>query len=151
MGPLFLSCVDLPAFILRVDEGAILTDSAHSGGTAEAAVVPVPLHLPWFRLNSEALVRWPSKILRGLFWWWFHERLELVSSLARVSPRIDLWSTFSSVGWALVSTFSGFQVDPESISVSAASVKVVGVIRLFTTTLFHRCLPSFPFPRSQHS
>ena len=42
---------------------------------------------------------------------------------------VDLWSTFSNVGWALVSTFSGFQVDPESISVSAPSVKVVGVIR----------------------
>ena len=61
---------------------------------------------------------------------------------AGVSP-VDMWSTFYNVGWALISTFSGSQVDPESISVSVASVKVVGIIHLCATTLFHRCLPSF--------
>ena len=89
----------LPAFILRVDEGAILTDSAHSGDTTEAAVVPVLLHRPWVHFDSEALVRWSSKILQGLFWWWPHERLKLVSSLERVSPRLTCGPPFTmSVG-----------------------------------------------------
>ena len=115
--------------LARADEDAVLSDSAHSGGMAAAAVVPVALHRPWVRLDSEALVWWSSEILRDLFWWWAHERLKLVSSLGRVSPQLTRGPPFSNVGWALISTFSGFRVDPESISVSAASVKVVGVIR----------------------
>ena len=44
-------------FFARVDEDAVLSDSAHSGGAAADAVVPVALHRPWVRLDSEALVR----------------------------------------------------------------------------------------------
>ena len=90
-------------FLARVDEDAVLSDSAHSGGAAADAVVPVALHRAWVRLDSEALVRWSSEIRQDLVWWWGHERLELVSSLERMSPQLDLWSDSSDVGWALVS------------------------------------------------
>ena len=90
-------------FLARVDEDAVLSDSAHSGGAAADAVVPVALHRPWVRLDSEALVRRSSEIRQDLFWWWAHEQFELVSSLGRVSPQLDLWSDSSDVGWALVS------------------------------------------------
>ena len=116
-------------FLARVDEDAVLSDSAHSGVTAADAVVPVALHRPWVRLDSEALVRLSSEIRQNLFWWWAHEWLELVSLLRRMSPQFGLWSDSSNVGWALVSPFSGFRVDPQPISVSAASVKVAGVNR----------------------
>ena len=97
-------------FLARVDEDAVLSDTAHSGVTA--AVVPVALHRPWVRLDSEALGRWSSEIRQDLFWWWGHEQLELVSSLGRVSPLFDLWSNSSDVGWALVSTFFGVPSGP---------------------------------------
>ena len=90
-------------FFVRVDEDAVLSDSAHSGGAAADAVIPVALHRPWVRLDSEALVRWSSEIRQDFFWWLAHERLEFVSSLGRVSPQFDLWSDSSDVGWALVS------------------------------------------------
>ena len=40
-------------------------------------------------------------------------------------------------------SFSGFRVDPEPISVLAASVKVAGVNRPVHNHAFHRCLPYF--------
>ena len=49
-------------FLARVDEDAVLSDTAHSGGAAVDAVVPVALHQPWVRLDSEALGRWSSEI-----------------------------------------------------------------------------------------
>ena len=49
-------------FLARVDEDAVLSDTAHSGVTAADAVVPVALHRPWIRLDSEALGRWSSEI-----------------------------------------------------------------------------------------
>ena len=101
-------------FLARIDEDAVLSDSAHSGGTAADAVVPVALHRPWVRLDSEALVRWSSEIRQDLFWWWAHERLELFNSQlsrAGVSP-VDLWSDSSNVGWALVSTLFGVPSGP---------------------------------------
>ena len=74
-------------FLARVDEHAVLSDSAHSGGAAADAVVPVALHWAWVRLDSEALVRWSSEIRQDLFWWWDHEWLELVQlARAGVSP-----------------------------------------------------------------
>ena len=93
-----------PLFLARVDEDAVLSDSAHSGGAAADAVVPVALHRSWVRLDFEALVRWSSEIQQVLIWWWAHERLELVSSLGRGFSPVDLWSDSSYVGWALVST-----------------------------------------------
>ena len=77
-------------FLARVDEDAVLSDSAHSGGMAADAVVPVALHRPWVCLDSEALVRWSSEIRQDLFWWWAHRRLELVNSLSRVSSLVRL-------------------------------------------------------------
>ena len=56
-------------FLARVDEDAVLSDSAHSVGTAADAVVLVALHRPWVRLDSEALVQWSSEIRQDLFWW----------------------------------------------------------------------------------
>ena len=91
-----------PLFLARVDEDAVLSDSAHSGGAAADAVVPVALHRSWVRLDSEALVRWSSEIQQDLIWWWAHERLELVSSLGRGFSPVDLWSDSSYVSWALV-------------------------------------------------
>ena len=85
-------------FLARVDEDAVLADSAHSGGAAADAVVPVALHRAWVRFDSEALIRWSSEVRRDLVWWWDHERLELVSLLERVSPQLDLWSDSSDVG-----------------------------------------------------
>ena len=99
-------------FLARVDEDVVLSDTAHSGGTAADAVVPVALHRPWVRLDSEALGRWSSEIRQDLFWWWGHKRLELVSSLGRVSPQFNLWSDSSDVGWALVSIFFGVPSGP---------------------------------------
>ena len=84
----------------------------HSGGAAADAVVPVALHRPWVRLDSEALVRWSSEIRQDFLWWWAHERLELVSSLGWVSPQCDLWSNSSDVGWALVSILFGVLSGP---------------------------------------
>ena len=89
-------------FLARVDEDAVLSDSAHSGGAAADAVVPVALHWSWVCLDSEALVRWSSEIQQDLIWWWAHD--ELVSSLGRGFSPVDLWSDSSYVGWALVST-----------------------------------------------
>ena len=45
-----------PHFLARIDEDAVLSDSAHSGGAAADAVVPVALHRSWVRLDPEALV-----------------------------------------------------------------------------------------------
>ena len=99
-------------FLARVDEDAVLSGSAPSGGTAADAVVQVALHRPWVGLDSESLVRWSSEIRQDLFWWWDHERLELVSYLGRVSPQFDLWSDSSDACWALVSTFFGVPSGP---------------------------------------
>ena len=104
-------------FLARVEEDAVLSDSAHSGVTAADPVVPVALHRPWVHLDSEALVRWSSEIRQDLFWWWAHERLDLVSSLGRVSPQLPCGPILSLSVGLLSQTFSGFQVDPESISV----------------------------------
>ena len=93
-----------PLFLARVDEDAVLSDSAHSGGAAADAVVPVALHRSWVRLDSEALVRWSSEIQQDFIWWCAHEWLELVSSLGWGFSPVDLWSDSSYVGWALVST-----------------------------------------------
>ena len=118
-----------PLFLARVDEDAVLSDSAHSGVTAADAVVPVALHRPWVHLDSEALVRWSSGIQQDLFWWWAHERPELVSSLRRVSPQLTFGPTLPLEVGLLSQPFSGFRVDPEPFRVSAASMKVVGVTR----------------------
>ena len=99
-------------FLARVDEHAVLSDSAHSGGSTADAVIPVAPPRAWVRLDSEALVRWSLEIRQDLFWWWAHERLELVSSLGRVSPQFALWSDSSDVGWALVSILFGVPSGP---------------------------------------
>ena len=99
-------------FLARVDEDAVLSDSAHARGAAADAVVLVALHRSWVRLDSEALVRWSSEIRQDLFWWWAHERLELVRPLRWVSPQLDLWSDSSNIGWALVSTLFGVPSGP---------------------------------------
>ena len=101
-----------PHFLARVDEDAVLSGSAHSGGAAADAIIPVALHRSWVRLDSEALVRWSSEICQDLFWWWAHERLELVSSLGRGFSPVALWSDNSYVGWALVSTLFGVPCGP---------------------------------------
>ena len=101
-----------PHFLARVDENAVLSDSTHSGGATADAVVPVALHRSWVRLVSEALVLWSSEIRQDLFWWWAHERLELVSSLGQEFSPVDLWSDSSYVGWALVSTLFGVLSGP---------------------------------------
>ena len=105
------------------------------------------LHRAWVRLDSEALVRWSSEIRQDLFWWLdherLHERLELVSSLGRVSPQLDLWSDSSDVGWALVSILFWVRVDPEPVSVQQLRRRWPVSIDLFVTSLFHRCLPYF--------
>ena len=99
-------------FLARVYEDAVRSDSAHSGGAAADAVVPVALHRSWVCLDSEALVRWSSETRQYLFWWWAHERLELVSSLGWGFSPVDLWSDSSYVGWALVSTLFGVSCGP---------------------------------------
>ena len=141
-----------PFFLARVDEDAVLSDSAHSGVTAAVAVVPVALHRPWVHLDSEALVRWSSEIQQDLFWWWAHERLELVSSLGRVSPQLTCGPTLQMLVGLSSQPFSGFRVDPEHFRVSAASVKVVGVTRPVRNHTFSPLLALFfSFPRSQRS
>ena len=99
-------------FLARVDEDAVLSDSAHSGGAAADEVVPVALHRSWVSLDSEAFVQWSSEIQQDLIWWWAHERLELVISLGRGFSPVDLWSDSSYVGWALVSTLFGVPSGP---------------------------------------
>ena len=104
----------------------------------------MPPHHPDKRLGPE--------IQQDLLWWWAHERLELVSSLGRGFSPVDLWSDSSFVGWALVSTFSRFRVDPEPIGVSAVSVKVGGVPHPVRNHTFSPLLALFfSFPRSQRS
>ena len=104
LAPCFYRKGIYPLFLARVDEDAVRSDSAHSGGAAADAVVPVALHRSWVRLGSKALVRWSSEIQQDLIWWWALERLELVSLLGRGFSPDDLWSDSSYVGWALVST-----------------------------------------------
>ena len=104
MAPCFYHEGIYPLFVARVDEDAVLSDSALSGGAAADAVVPVALHRSWVHFDSEALVWWSSEIQQDLFWWWAHERLEHVSSFRRGFSPVDLWSDSSYVGWALVST-----------------------------------------------
>ena len=96
--PYLLSSCFIYLFIFLSFFHTVLSDSAHSGGAAADAVVPVALHRAWVRLDSEALVRWSLEIRQDLVWWWDHERLELVSLLGRVSPQLDLWSDSSDVG-----------------------------------------------------
>ena len=139
-----------PFFLASVDEDAVLFDSAHSGVTAVAAVVPVALHRPWVHLDSEALVRWSSEIREDLFWWWAHEQLELVNSLGRVSPQLICGPALQMSVDLSSQPFSGFRVDPEHFRVSAASVKVVGVTRPVCNHTFSPLLALFfSFPRSQ--
>ena len=131
---------------------AVFSDSAHFGSTAADAVVPVALHRPWVRLDSETLVRWSSEIRQDLSLWFARERIELVNSLGRVSPQLTCGQTLQmSVGLSS-QPFTGFRVEPEPISVSAASVKVVGVTRPVRSHTFSPLLALFfSFPRSQCS
>ena len=112
LAPCFYHEGIFPHFLARVVEDAVLSDSAHSGGAAADAVVPVALHRSWVLLDSEALVRWSSEICQDLFWWWTLEWLELVSSLGRGFSPVALWSDSSYVGWALVSTLFGVPCGP---------------------------------------
>ena len=45
-------------FLARVEEDAVLSDSAHSILMTADPVVLVALQRPWVHLDSEALVRW---------------------------------------------------------------------------------------------
>ena len=112
LAPCFYHGGIYPLFLARVDEESVLSDSAHSGGAAADAVVPVALHRSWVRLDSEALMWWSSEIQQDRIWWWTHKRLELVSSLGRGFSPVDLWSDSSYVGWALVSTLFGVPSGP---------------------------------------
>ena len=109
--------------LARVDEDAIFSDSAHSGGAAADAVVPVcpssglgPLR---FRSSCGGLRR-SARIFSG-GWTTSGSSSCLPSSTS--GPTLTM-----SVGLSSQS-FSGFRVDPEPGSVSAASEKVAGVNR----------------------
>ena len=78
---------------------AVLSDSAHSGGTAAMRSFQFALHRAWDRLDPEAFVWWSSEIRQDIFWWLDRERRELVILLERVSSQLDLWSNSSDVGW----------------------------------------------------
>ena len=97
-------------------------------------------------------MRWSSEIRQDLFWWWAHERLELVSSLGRVPPQLTCGLTLQMLVGLSSQPFSGFRVDSEHFRVSAALVKVVGVTRPVRNDTFSPLLALFfSFPRSHRS
>ena len=97
-------------------------------------------------------MRWSSEIRQDLFWWWAHERLDLVSSLGQVSPQLSCGSTLQMLVGLSSQPFSGFRVDSEHFRVSAASVKVVSVTRPVRNHTFSPLLALFfSFPQSQCS
>ena len=96
-------------FLARVDEGAVLSDSALSGSTAADAIVsgcsssalgPLLFH------GSCAVVFGDPT---GSSWWWAHERLEQLELVSRSGSCLPsgLVVRPSYVGWALVSTLVG--------------------------------------------
>ena len=112
---------------------------------------PVALHRPWVRFDSAALVQWSSAIRQVLSGGGPTSGSSLSAARAVVSP-VDWWSDLHmSVGLSS-HPLSGFRVEPEPISISAASVKVVGVTRPVRTHTFSPLLALFfSFPRSQRS
>ena len=57
------------------------------------------LQRSWDQVLQTVLVSWTPEIRRDLEWWLDHERLELGVALDQVSPRLDLWSDASDMGW----------------------------------------------------
>ena len=96
-------------------------------------------------------MRWSSEIRQDLFWWWAHEQFELVNSFGQVSTQLTCGPTLQMLVGLSSLPFSGFRVDPEPISVSAASVKVVGVTRHVRNHTSPLLALFFSFPRSQRS
>ena len=141
-----------PLFLARVDEDAVLSDSAHSGGAAADAVVPVALHRSWVRLDSEALVRGLRRSNRILSGGGPTSGLSLLARSGGGSPQLTCGPTLHMSVGLLSQPFSGFRVDPEPIGVSAVLVKVGGVPRPVRNHTFSPLLALFfSFPRSQRS
>ena len=139
-------------FLARVDEDAVLSDTALSGVTATDAVVPVALHRPWVRLDFEALGRWSLEIRQDLFCGGATSGSSLSARSGGCLPSLTCGPTLPmSVGLSS-QFFSGFRVVPEPISVSAASVTVAVVNRPVRNHTFSLLLALFfSFPRSQCS
>ena len=130
-------------FLARVDEVAVLSGSAH---------FEVRLRMRSFRLLFIGLgSAWIPRLLCGGL-----RRSNRIfsgggaTSGSSLSARSGGCLPSSTCGPTLPMSvglssqpFSGFRVDPEPISVSAASVKAAVSINLFAITLFHCCLPYF--------
>ena len=134
-----LTCI----FFARVDEDAVLSDSAHSGGVAADAVVLVALHRPWVRLDSEALVRWSSEIRQDFSGGGPTSGSSLSARSVGCLPCSTCSPTLPmSVGLSSQS-FLEFRGNPEPISVSAASMKVACVNRPVRNHTFSPLLALF--------
>ena len=71
-------------------------------------------------MDQSQLVKWYPEIRLDLDWWLNRDRLELGISLEQVSPRLELWSDASDVGWGAhldKSLFSGLWA-PEEVELS---------------------------------
>ena len=139
-------------FLARVDEDAVLSDSALSGSMAADAVVSGcsssalgPLR---FRGSCAVVFGDPTGSFSGdgptssSSW---------SAARAVVSP-VGLWSDLHMSVVLSSRPFSRFRVEPEPVSISAASVKVAGVTRPVRNHTFSPLLALISlFPRSQRS
>ena len=71
------------------------------GGRLRMRSLQLVLRRAWVHCNQSALVSWTPEIRLDLEWWLTRSRLEEGTSLAQVSPQLDLWSDASDVGWGV--------------------------------------------------
>ena len=87
-------------FILaRAFRSAVLDDPAWPGGRLRMRSLQLALRRQWDPVDQSQLVKWSPEIRLDLEWWLNRDRLELGISLEQVSPRLELWSYASDVGW----------------------------------------------------
>ena len=69
------------------------------GGHLRMRYLQLVLRRAWVHCNQSALVSGTPEIRLDLEWWLTRSRLKEGTSLAQVSPQLDLWSDSSDVGW----------------------------------------------------
>ena len=69
------------------------------GGRLRMRSLQLALRRQWDQVDQSQLVKWSPAIRLDLEWWLNRDRYELSISLEQVSPRLELWSDASDVGW----------------------------------------------------
>ena len=100
IGDVFLSCENQPARSWLELLGVLSSmTQLIPGGRLRMRSFQFVLHRAWNHLDPEDLVRWSPENRQDLLWWLDRDRLEFGISLEQMSPRLDLWSDASDVGW----------------------------------------------------